>query len=1033
MKESEKPDTILQITNLLEKIFTSLWNADSLSSWHWILFIVTSSIIILVASAFIIKSTTSLIENILKAFETYKSSGLPLWTSRSLKIKLRKRKQFSGVLDADLSYLAKAESWNDQYFTDLEAEVETEGGYYASAWARLRRRKSFGLRKERSLIKAITSSAERAMQLVGEPGSGKSVALRHLAKQLAEQGRKSNDKRAIVPLYINLREMESCPKSQNTSKDIKITADDIKSFVLENIRRGDADTTAFVKENWDDYCNRGIWLFLFDSFDEIPDVLHAEAGSGVIRQYSDAIRQFLEGMGECKGILASREFKGPEALPWKKLRILPLSEEKQDELIDKSFLERSQMSLVRQHLASSHSSIGTTPLFLTLLCRFIRDEKAAPHNDHDILLRHIERLANREPEYLQKKYNLTPKELVDGAERLAQLFAENEALSLAPTFDQLLSHLPPTTVHNNSIENLISALVDCKIGRTDVPNAARGDRRFAFAHRRYQESLFVRYLANNPEALSPTELLTNSRWREYTATLLQTKEIAEIEKLLEFACDLIKEYTLEQGNQNYKQINPIKKAGFYNWENEKAIPLLNLLQEGLSRRVQDTPEKLSEAIRVFLEPRWLQGDSLDRCNVIRLGGLLPQKILTEYIVDALNSGTRKERAAAFKQATFVLDIPISAKASILKTLSDRIILAQDRAEQLSLEALAARLPKNMGAHHVVNRGNRIRRNLKGINKISQLSKAIFPIRPILKIKELPALSKLNLKDLFTEKQKLPETIDLILPVTFTFPAFVISAIHYNITQEKPSLIVAGISLAIILTYLPCLFYFIARSHSREITASALFKITLSTLTDREKLSTFIKACTVICVLIIVFRIAGWAADKVYLSILDKRLFDIVNPGHWYFIIAGLVSLTLIMEIVAVPFIAVSGLKKWIAKRSQNLRLKKLKEIHSSDLEILYYASNIEELKQWFRFDEKLLTNVSEIRYFSGLALYALRELKQIKTISPKILEAFFIGEEENFSADNHKIKQIRQIIENRLVKAKSVHYEQQFQHNTLKD
>ncbi|MFW8080303.1 hypothetical protein ACOIFA_32760, partial [Klebsiella pneumoniae] len=82
---------------------------------------------------------------------------------------------------------------------DLEAEVETEGGYYASALDKLRRKKSFGLRKERSLIRAISSSTERAMQLVGEPGSGKSVALRHLAKQFAIQGKKSNDKKATVP------------------------------------------------------------------------------------------------------------------------------------------------------------------------------------------------------------------------------------------------------------------------------------------------------------------------------------------------------------------------------------------------------------------------------------------------------------------------------------------------------------------------------------------------------------------------------------------------------------------------------------------------------------------------------------------------------------------------------------------------------------------------------------------------------------------------------------------------------------------
>ncbi|HDT5859486.1 TPA: NACHT domain-containing protein, partial [Klebsiella quasipneumoniae subsp. similipneumoniae] len=448
-----------------ERVFYSLWNNSQQDLWHWLILVFIFIIGLCFIIYLLIKAIGSAVEQLAKLVEGYKSSGLPIWLNKKNKVRVRRRKQFCAVLDADLAYLAKAENWNDQYFTDLEAEVETEGGYYATAMDKIKRKKSFGLRKERSLIRAITSSTERAMQLVGEPGSGKSVALRHLAKQFAEQGRKSNDKNAIVPLYINLREME-------VGNIDEINANSVRDFVLDNIRRGDADTSAFVKENWDDYCDRGLWLFLFDSFDEIPAVLHSAAGSNIVHIYSQAIRQFLEGMGECKGILASREFKGPEALPWKKIRILPLSGEKQDELIRNSFLSEHSMDLVRQHLANSHSSIGTTPLFLTLLCRYVRDEHRAPGNDHDILLQHIDRLTRREPEYLQRKYNLSPEDLMIGAERLARLFAENDTLSLAPTLDQIINELSDEDIPGGSIERLVSALVDCKVGRADVPNAA---------------------------------------------------------------------------------------------------------------------------------------------------------------------------------------------------------------------------------------------------------------------------------------------------------------------------------------------------------------------------------------------------------------------------------------------------------------------------------------------------------------------------------------------------------------------------------
>lgn len=693
-----------------ERIFTVIWNSKGdQDSWHWFLLIAITSIILVSVVIILIKSLCSLVEGLIKLADSYKSSGLPLWQNNGDKIKIRKRKQFCGVLDSDLSGLAKAENWNDQYFTDLEAEVETEGGYYASALDKIRRKKSFGLRKERSLMSAITSSTERAMQLVGEPGSGKSVALRHLAKQLSERGKKSNDKDAVVPLYINLREMEFINESE-------INVDSVKEFVLENIRRGDSDTSAFVKQNWQDYCDRGIWLFLFDSFDEIPAVLHAESGSNIVKSYSQALRQFLEGMGHCKGILASREFKGPEALPWKKLRVLPLSGEKQDELIGNSFLDEKNMNLVRQHLANSHSSIGATPLFLTLLCRYVRDENKPPENDHDILFQHIDRLSRREPQYLLKKYNLTPSQLVNGAERLARLFAEDENISLAPSLDQIRNRLPVEEIPGESLEKLISALVDSKIGRADVPNASPGDRRFAFSHRRYQEALFVRYLTKYPDTISPMTLLTDNRWREYTVTLLQTRNYEDFNDLLSCASLIISERTALSEAKTYVYDNKCN-LGYYDWSDEIAVSLLSLLQEGLAHRLQDIPYSLNTSVQNFLKPRWENGDSWDRNQVLRLGGLLPHDLLVKYIVETFSSGTRSERINAFHQAGFTKKLPEEAKSVVLKMLSDQVIEAKNRSDLLSIEALASRLPTDIGAGIVVARCKRLRKNLNLIKKL----------------------------------------------------------------------------------------------------------------------------------------------------------------------------------------------------------------------------------------------------------------------------------------------------------------------------
>ncbi|WP_122384448.1 NACHT domain-containing protein, partial [Pseudomonas savastanoi] len=272
--------------NLSEKAFdyaiymlnTLLNSGEDRGVLNWIITIVALLLLSAITLTMVLRAINKTIELLVKLLGAYKSSGLPMMLNVDNKLKIKRRKQFCNVMISDLGQLSRAENWNDQNFTDLEAEVEIEGGYFANPWDRLRRKKSYGLRKEPSLVRAITSSAERALQLIGEPGSGKSVALRHLAMEFAERGRKSNDGGSIVPLYINLREMEAASSSG-------ISADDVRKFVLENIRRGDADTLSYVRENWNDYCSRGIWLFLFDSFDEIPAVLHSPAGSASVKQY----------------------------------------------------------------------------------------------------------------------------------------------------------------------------------------------------------------------------------------------------------------------------------------------------------------------------------------------------------------------------------------------------------------------------------------------------------------------------------------------------------------------------------------------------------------------------------------------------------------------------------------------------------------------------------------------------------------------------------------------------------------------------
>ena len=623
------------------------------------------------------------------------------------RVSMRRRQQFCTVLRSDLDVIAKAENWNDQWFTDLEAEVEAEGRYFRTLLDRLLNRRVSGYRKEQSLVRAITRSAERCLLLVGEPGSGKSVALRHVGRQLAEEGSRSRDPRAFVPLYINLRDLPDL-------RGEALSVDGIQRFVLDNIRRGDADTAAYVREKWQEYKEQGVWMFLFDSFDEIPAVLHSASGSSMVRQYTDAIRKFMDGMGACKGILASREFKGPEAVPWQKLRILALDTPRQAELIANALLTPDQQRLVQRHLASSDGVVFRNPLFLSVLCRYVRDKTQQPPNDYDLIYQQIERLAGRDVDYLRNKYNFEPQEILNGARLLAALIAQNDKLGLSPRWELLASAWEASRLAPCNVLDLIAALVDLKIGRADVKEAKAGDRLFAFSHRRYQETLFVDYLAARPEAL-PDSLLLDTRWREYAVTFLQSQPVSVLASLVNKAGTLLEEWS-HSGRQD---VAPEfgGRGHYYLWSSDREVHLLRLLHQGFSGRQEGAPDELRRSAERLLLPRWEQGDAYDRWMVLQVAPLLPTATVERLLTGAIKERTEPIRRAAFAAVGSVSSLQPTTRAWFCEELADDCMLARDVVELNRVELLCAKLPAKLQADLIFRRCLWLRTLLRPIAKL----------------------------------------------------------------------------------------------------------------------------------------------------------------------------------------------------------------------------------------------------------------------------------------------------------------------------
>ena len=251
---------------------------------------------------------------------------------------LHRRKMFAGLILGQLVELDSHESWQDNRFTELEAEVEiTEGRERIFKGWRNSPTRRVALRREKSLTRALRRSRDPLILLEGEPGSGKSVAMRHLATQLARRISGHAEGGAEIPLYINLKGFRpDCP----------IGANAVREYILQIVSQmNDIDVERFVSEALDGTgggrLRRGgaSWLLLMDSFDEIPDILSATDSNEAVRDYAQAINDFIAFRRDrIRLIVASRAFRGPRGFGQARFRIISLTDRQQKTLIGKTSL-----------------------------------------------------------------------------------------------------------------------------------------------------------------------------------------------------------------------------------------------------------------------------------------------------------------------------------------------------------------------------------------------------------------------------------------------------------------------------------------------------------------------------------------------------------------------------------------------------------------------------------------------------------------------------------------------------------------------
>lgn len=601
------------------------------------------------------------------------------------KQRVYRRQRFARHLVNELERLNLLESWSDFRFTELEAEVEAEGNYQTREWFGLR--KGNALRRVANMTEALQTSKERLILLEGKPGSGKSVALRHVALKMARNAENGKSLKTIIPIYINLKNL-----NRKESEPVD------KSFILNHVlttlnRPNDRDIEIFLEDEFTKGMEEETWFFLFDSFDEIPEILSTTEANKTIEEYGQAISDFLSGMNNCRGIIASREYRGPGMLKWPKFRILDLSDERQKQLIFQADMRSYPAQIFIEEFTNSHSSIrnlASNPMFLSMMIEYVDQAGEFPRIGHEVYQKYIDNRLQRDKQRLAKRFSINPEELKIAAERIAFCMTANDELSLNATRSEILRATHQVSLElGTKFDSLLNALEFIKLGRSESPVIAGLDRDFSFTHRLIQEFFATSFVMKNPNYLSTIELVVNGKWRETCVTLCKTQPIKELTEVFDCFYEVLRTMN-PASNTFYEKQDGLLKV---NWGKD-VLHVLGIMEDGFHDRVEYVPVKVRSLARMIIKQGYQSDWLLDKKWLLEVSSILDQKSLLVAIKKGLASSSNLLTNTAYKKLSSLNNLDNYSKDSIFSVLLNQALSADLFKNYQSTLAYLKRLPQS---------------------------------------------------------------------------------------------------------------------------------------------------------------------------------------------------------------------------------------------------------------------------------------------------------------------------------------------------
>ena len=604
----------------------------------------------------------------------------PLLYDEEKKRRSYRRQLFADHVESELRRLNGLEEWADYRFAELEAEVEAEGRRRRfGLWPRT----MTGLRREKSLSRALRTSTERRILVEGDPGAGKSVALRHVAVQLARKAMTARRTDSLIPIYVNLKEL-------NRPEGREIDSSLIRDFVLASLNRvNNRDVDEFLEDEFERGLKDGSWIFLFDSFDELPEVLSATEADSTVRQYADAIVSFLSGFNQCRGIIASRAFRGPKHITLPHFRILPLTEARRLKLIRQSGLNiRKERELIGQ-LATGNDDIkfmASNPMYLGLVCHRLRDGLEFPENAHSVFETYIAGRLKRDATRVNARFSLDPEQVRQIAEAAAFAISTIRNLGLSPKRDALEQEIGRQEPHMTSIVGRgLDALQYIKLARQEVAVSLDEKSVFSFSHRRFQEYFATCAILDNPERVTAKALISDARWREAAVVMSQTQPVATLWPLFEEITRELEQAEAAISNSSVQENGESPTRRSFPWPSS-ALHILSILQDGFRGQAERLPEEIRSSAARLLVHAYDSGLIIDQKWAVEVAGGLPSSDLLQLLRSAFENDSWWLKEAAFRQIAALGEIPHDLSKSIRSCLEHLARTGRLRRERHATDA-----------------------------------------------------------------------------------------------------------------------------------------------------------------------------------------------------------------------------------------------------------------------------------------------------------------------------------------------------------